>query len=717
MLMQTLRPLWKSTAGLAWLIVLTAFLLELFVFNAQAYALVGRSVQTAVISPENYTLSGFTADPDDAARLIPDAQTEHAVEITGLDQKVCTIWLPLVQSKREVVSCKVYATDAAAAGYYRILENHQISSDIPSSWSILLHTNGASSRIKLVFDLTADQSIRVPQIEINRPIALQFSWLRFILAALVGLVILFLRRSAVCRLPRQLKNTLQNQCMAILILFVLIISILLATLSQGNLMVSFKESDGDIYSRDLVNALAAGQLSLLTEPPQELVNLDNPYDPNQRAAANIKGVLWDAAYFKGHYYIYFGLVPALFLLLPFHLLTGLYLPSVWLVILAAVIGQIMLIRLLDRFLVHFFPKLPFRFHLLSGLALAAGSNLWWCLGRPKFYEVAITGGLCLGVSGLYLLFRAWQYHQEGRLAAGRLIFGCLLLALAVGTRPNLLFLSLLPIPFFIRLLRQPGLSCRRKPPRRLFGPAWLKPLLCIALPYLTVGLSLMVYNAARFGSFTEFGARYQLTVTDMNSRGMFSPVRIIPGIWYYLFNVPIINTSFPFIHFQTDPAFQYSGYFYTDGRCSGLLAVLPVCWILAAWPVLRRYMRDNLRPVLRLVKGLTGVSLMLVCLNSMAAGSTGRYQTDFAWLLVAAAILIAAVWITRRQEMAAATVSLSGGPGEPAESPVLSYFGLLAGLTLLAALLLAIQGENDLFRARNPVIFLRLTRFIAFWLP
>jgi len=50
-----------------------------------------------------------------------------------------------------------------------------------------------------------------------------------------------------------------------------------------------------------------GQLSLLEEPNPQLTELQNPYDPAQRTVP----YHWDASYYKGKYYLYWGPVPAL----------------------------------------------------------------------------------------------------------------------------------------------------------------------------------------------------------------------------------------------------------------------------------------------------------------------------------------------------------------------------------------------------------------------
>jgi hypothetical protein len=58
--------------------------------------------------------------------------------------------------------------------------------------------------------------------------------------------------------------------------------------------------------------------------PEELLKLDDPYDPQKRPP----GVgLHDASYYHGRYCLYFGAAPVVTLMLPFQLLTGMDLPA------------------------------------------------------------------------------------------------------------------------------------------------------------------------------------------------------------------------------------------------------------------------------------------------------------------------------------------------------------------------------------------------------
>ena len=60
--------------------------------------------------------------------------------------------------------------------------------------------------------------------------------------------------------------------------------------------------------------MADGQLYLEVEPPQWLVDMDNPYDKGARDELQKQtgeSYLFDVAYYEGHYYVYFGVLPVL----------------------------------------------------------------------------------------------------------------------------------------------------------------------------------------------------------------------------------------------------------------------------------------------------------------------------------------------------------------------------------------------------------------------
>ena len=87
---------------------------------------------------------------------------------------------------------------------------------------------------------------------------------------------------------------------------------------------------GEIYKhhnqyQSLADAFLKGQLYLDEEIDPRLAALENPYDPKAREKINFAPDdtwFWDHALYKGHYYVYFGAVPALIIFAPYKLIAG-----------------------------------------------------------------------------------------------------------------------------------------------------------------------------------------------------------------------------------------------------------------------------------------------------------------------------------------------------------------------------------------------------------
>ena len=68
------------------------------------------------------------------------------------------------------------------------------------------------------------------------------------------------------------------------------------------------------------------------------------------------------------------------------------------------------------------------------------------------------------------------------------------------------------------------------------------------------GIGLMWYNNARFGSPFDFGASYQLTVSDIHANKIHA-AGFMPMLYHYIFQYPRPRCTFPFF----EPQFYYLG--------------------------------------------------------------------------------------------------------------------------------------------------------------
>ena len=109
---------------------------------------------------------------------------------------------------------------------------------------------------------------------------------------------------------------------------VLVILILLCTLPMGLAPGWNGEDPGATNQYELVaEAILNGHINIDNgDVDPLLLQMDNPYDPQARVDLGVD-YRWDTAYYHGHYYMYFGVVPVFLLFLPFRLITGMSLTT------------------------------------------------------------------------------------------------------------------------------------------------------------------------------------------------------------------------------------------------------------------------------------------------------------------------------------------------------------------------------------------------------
>lgn len=270
-----------------------------------------------------------------------------------------------------------------------------------------------------------------------------------------------------------------------------------------------------------------------------LASLENPYDPNERDEAGVY-YHWDHAYYNGHYYMYFGVVPVFLVFIPYRLLTGDALTTyhaTQIFVAAAIAGIFILFDLLSKL---FFKKLSFGAYLALSVAFSVMS-VWYSTAEPALYCTAITAAIMLEIwSIFYFIKGVFGEKNENRqlLFAG---IGSLLGALAFGCRPPIALANILVLPLLIAFLGQ------RKFTPKLFGKLFLA-----ALPYAIVAIALMIYNYVRFDSPFEFGQAYQLTVADQSNYSIAlnseTIIRLINETVNNFFGTKGISTDFPYLH-------------------------------------------------------------------------------------------------------------------------------------------------------------------------
>ena len=455
-------------------------------------------------------------------------------------------------------------------------------------------------------------------------------------------------------------------------------ALLLFWIANGAAIFEGDRGDAWHHYEYLVDGFLQGHTSLSVEPAPELLRLRDPYNP----AENGPWRLWDASLYHGKYYLYFGPTPVL-LMLPWRVLTGHHLPERLAVAVFAAGGLVGLALLMDGVRRRHFAGLgPAAAGAILLVALCA-SWLPVTLRRPDVWELPLVAACACLWWALYFLWRCLEAPAGIRwaLAAGAAV------ALMLGSRPTSISAGAV-----ILLL----LFDRRRPAAPRF--------LLAAAVVVAGGLGLLAYNHARFGSWLEFGQRYQLWGADERDVRHFSLAYVPYNAWVYLLALPDLSPYFPFV-MAVPPGGQPPGHLGIDEMHGALFAIPVQLFSLAAVAWAWRHRGDPAAAALRrTIAAAALASVFSAAILFCFAGAASRYTTE----LFAGATVTTALGL----------MALFGGllPGRPGN--VLRLLAIFAGAWTVVYVALASVEQRILFRKTNPrtyAVAARLLDYPSLW--
>ena len=372
---------------------------------------------------------------------------------------------------------------------------------------------------------------------------------------------------------------------------------------------------------ELAQALSKGEVSLDIEPSKELLELDNPYDSDMRDARHID-FYWDHAFYKGRYYVYFGILPCLLFYLPFYLLTGGGEFPTWLAVyISLATAAAGLIYLLNSIVRRWFGPVSAGGYLVALATLFLGSWLPLVAAAATTYFLPIVMGLALTVWALGLWVTS---TAQGTICVRQATLGAFLAALTLLSRPQFVIIALLGAVLLVDAIRRD---------RRNLSPK----LGLVFVPVVVVCLAFFLYNFLRFGNILDVGVNYNLTTNDVTHRG-FSLERTLVALWWYLLQPATFGLSDSLIQGAT-PTLPFLGRIISEKMPGGVLTTTPL--LLAPLLLAPLYGgRARRHPLLTAMLVLSLASgVLLAAFNGEAGGVLPRYFLDFGIFLSVAAII------------------------------------------------------------------------------
>ena len=697
----------KSTIVL----VLAALVLEVFVFNCNYFASAG--YQPINLKNKIELAQGS----DDLFRL---TSVNHVMEFSDLNTEVHNIRIDFDENQpAQNLTVKIQFTDDAHHTYFDSTEytvgvpEVEVATNCTQSEYINLNTSGYVDNLRIeIVGEDVSYPIKLWTVSLNAHHPFDFNNTRFMVTlGVLVLVFMFRPKSAIYRI-RIVENPVRSKASIIAVVAVEImlvtsflfygsnlVGVATSSYNQGSWdgvsLVDTFEVGGDNAQQyaDLARAMAHGQLYLEEEPPQWLQDMNDPYDKGARDELQKETgeeYLFDVAYHDGHYYVYFGVVPVLLFYLPFYLVTGANFPTAIGVLIAAIAYILGVSALLDRFARYHFKRVSLGVFLLLQIPLVFCSGIMYLVKFPTFYSLPIMCALAFSVWGLY----CWMRGRLSRHACAWYVAGSLCMALVAGCRPQFLVLSLLAFPLFWRTFITE---------RRILTARGAREFACLIAPYLVVAAGIMGYNYARFGSFTDFGANYNLTVNDMTKRGM-NAGRLAPAFFSYFLQPPNVTGIFPFIQ-ATDFDTTYMGQTIKEVTFGGIFACLPVLWVLPfAGRALRlRSRQRSTRTIWGIVVVLLVTGVLVALLDAEMAGILQRYYADFSFMFLAAAVLLIFI------------VNENLDPASQMRNVLIKVLLVLVAISVLYSALVCFVPETGWYSDIYPWAYQNLIETFQFW--
>ena len=647
------------------LFLIIAFLIEILIFNPLCFINLFHKAESL------RDLNGSIQSDYSSAR----------VSLYDSNINIETIYLDITafqeNGEQSPVDVSVVLTDEGNSIPYT-LSTKRIFPGIKKEKYLNIHPYGNVHSLEITVTSQYPAYVQINDIVINPRTPLFFSLPRFLFAfILIALTDLFAVKSPVWERKWSKKGIIIST--AVVLLVNICVFFVLARMGKAFLHPVW---DYHFQYQKLARAISQGVLYInddYTDIISALESISNPYDTALRSSIADIYNCWDIAYYDGHFYVYFGVVPVFLYYLPCYLIFHRDFPTWFGVFISASMalsGSFYLFHVIKR---KFFPDLSHFKYLILSTILGNSLNLFVCMLHADFYYLPIVTSLALVLWGLGLIMSATYFNKEKPFIRGlQYTAGSLLIALTAGCRPQFL------IALFLMLIILFTTSSFKE---------YKKYLPAIIVPMAIVAALLMAYNYARFNSPFDFGANYNLTTNDMRYRG-FNLGRGLEGLYYYF--IQPINSSviYPFAQFTIHFS-EYFGLQISDWTYGGVFFLYPVLLSIPAMILVRKdLIGKNLMPasIACLV-----LSIVVVVADTEMAGVLTRYYIDYLWLLaIPAFVTLAQLMLSAKNKQII---------------QLLYFFILFAGVFgLFYEFLVAIKGSGML--DDNPAVYYALRSFM-----
>ena len=624
----------KAFVGFMAKAMLIVLLLEAVCFNFDSYHLWKGGYEETSMDLNNAVVT----DMNKSGNAYVTTGEKAVIEFPVVNKKVGIIRLELKGTNYKT-DYSIDFTDETNASYYLRtgLVKGSVFNDIEQTQYVVCDFSGKVGKLRInLTDLKGSNNqlnkVTLSSVTLNADYPSYFSYMRFALI-LLGIAFVWLfKRSVRFRKPLADRDRIVKTVTAVVVIATVLMCVILASVNLDP-ATDFNQKTGNQITKELVDSFEKGQIELLDKPGQDLLNMENPYDWSARVEQGINAK-WDHVLYDGKYYSYYGIGPVILLYLPFKLITGNYLASLTGVLIFNVLGLIFLGMTFYKVMKKLFKDIPLSMYTAALIMIYASCGVWYCAVMANFYEIAQSSGFCFTVMGAYFLVSSNVFGSDKEaLRPSRAALSSLFLAIAVTCRPTTAIWCFVAVIFIIagvfKLRRNKG---EKKD--------YAKYLAAALIPFIVIGGAQMLYNHARFGSFTDFGIGYSLTINDFTHTEFHTQLSAI-GFFDYLLAPPSFTGTFPYVQ-TTLSNLDVNGYYFvaTNNGAGLLFRALPMFFLFGA-PFALKYVKKEKRVrTAVLFCSVAFVAPFIVIASIWESGYGARYMMDFAWEMLLCAFLV-----------------------------------------------------------------------------
>lgn len=609
--------------------ILVILLLEAVCFNFNSYHLWKGGYDETPLDMSAATLTNVTQNGN---TYVTNGE-QATIEFENLDQKVGTIRLDLKGTAYKTDYSVDFADETNASYYLRTgLVTGSVFNDIKQTKTIVCDFSGKVSKLRINLTELKNNTVTISDITLNADYPSHFSYLRFALILLGVMFVWAFKRSVNFRKPLSAQFKTVKAVTAIIVIVMVALSLLLSSVGLHP-KTDFNDPTGNQITKELVDAFESGQVELKDKPGSDLLSMENPYDWSARVEQGVNAK-WDHVLYDGKYYSYYGVGPVILLYLPYHLITGHYLASLPGVLLFNTLALIFLGMTFYQLVKRLFKELPLSIYTAALVMIYASCGVWYCTVMANFYEIAQSSGFCFTVMGAYFLVTSNVIGSDKEpIKPLYAALSSLFLAIAVTCRPTTAIWCVVAVVFIVAGV----MKLRRAKSER---SAYVKYLCAALIPFVVIGGAQMLYNHARFGSFTDFGIAYSLTINDFTHTEFHTQLSAI-GFFDYLLAPPSFTGEFPYVK-STLSTLGVNGYYFeaTNNGAGLLYRALPMFFLFGAPFALKYVDKEKRTRTAILFSAVAFVAPFIIIASIWESGYGTRYMMDFAWEMLTCAFLV-----------------------------------------------------------------------------